>query len=1539
MAFDLTGISNENEFYSDHYLREILHKKDLKDWVKTTREQDRDALRWESLRRFGPIFLQQGLRYADDPSLRIQRQVLHQMLGILGYDFDPHTLELKEGPVPFLSTVTDQYHTHVQVIEAFDSKRSGFELLQLTVDPLQVNRTPSEEHSLEKLVKSIFFGEDPPRWILVTALRTWMLFERGKWSGRRSLRFDWRRLYNRRTPLSTFQFLCMLLSRDSLCPGGGQSPVLDAIDEQSRAHAQGVSGSLKYALREAVELLGNEYLYQTGNTEVEPEVLTLECLRYMYRVLFLFTVEARRELGYLPMNAKVYREGYSMEQLRELEMVALTEENSGDGYFFHESIQMLFALVYEGRTEARQVALSHSNFDTFSIAPLRCDLFDPEKTPLLGRVRIRNRVWQPIIRGMSLGHAEGKGRRGRVSYAQLGVNHLGAVYEALLSYRGFIASEDRYEVKKKGTKPDKLDPAYFVNRAALEASYGEAERIHDRQGRLVWYPKGTFIYRLTGRAREESASFYTPESLTQCVVKYALEEVLVGKSADELLGITVCEPAMGSAAFLNEAVSQLAEAYMEQKTRERGETLSVDEYAEALQRVKLHLADNNVYGVDLNPVAVELGGVSLWLNTLVPGGFVPWFGNQLKCGNSLVGAWRRVYTSAQTRAGKWWTRAPQDAGWGSGTRASNTIYHFLLGDPGMVDYGGNKVIRQIAAHELGRFKKWKKHFTARLSNGEFAVLARCSEIIDRLWAEHVAVLKALEEATTDPFPIYPEEGAGTQARTSTRVKDEQMARVLMGGAGQNASAYYRLKMVMDYWCALWYWPIDKAALLPTRQQYLSDLRLMLAGREEVLQTSVAEVTEDVRDEIGEIDLVTLTQTHPRLSIVSELSQRHRFHHWQLEYADQFADKGGFDVVLGNPPWKLLGWVEQNIIADTNPRFALQRFSATKTAVLRKEWLTRKENKTRYLQEYAASSAEKAFLNGNAPILEGQKANQYKSFLVRAWELSSGSVGLLHPNGVFDDPRGARLRAALYPRLRQHFRFANALKLFPENADRLAFSVNVYGLPRYPVAFDTISYLKHPATVEASIKHAGFGPVPGIKTVDNKWDHSGHKDRIIRGDDESLALYAQLYDAPGTSWEQARLPEIHSQPILRILRKIKDAERLGSLGDQVHSSQMWNETNAQKDGILRRDTQFAQSSRNWILSGPHFFVGNPFFKTPNEGCKTKADYSRLDLTQLPSDYHPRSNYVIACSEERYDELIPTTPWGAKHSADYRIACRKMVGTSSERTLIPTVIPPGVGHTNAAVSFAFSDRRSLIRTIQGWLTIVADGFLKTTGKSNLNEKMALAQPLFPFDRNSAARVLGLICITTDFEGIWNEFVSSQPITPWSKSDPRLEVRYFDQFKNSWNRHSVLRTDFERRQAQLELDVLCAQALGITLEDLCALYRIQFPVLRMYENDTWYDQKGRIIFSRKNGEGPLPRKKKAKHKAFGIKGKSSGIALGWEDVKNMKEGIVTYTFMDDTLPGSPVNRTIEFHAPFDKCDREEDYKEAWKFFDEWENRESGN
>src|SRR5690606_28937246 len=135
--------------------------------------------------------------------------------------------------------------------------------------------------------------------------------------------------------------------------------------------------------------------------------------------------------------------------------------------------------------------------------------------------------------------------------------------------------------KRKDAELDPLEAAYFVPASAI-GQYTDAERLFGGEPRL--YRKGTFIYRLAGRAREKSASYYTPEILTRCLVEHALREILPGKSADDILRLTICEPAMGSAAFLNEAVSQLAEAYLQAKQKELGQSIPHDDYAAEKQR-------------------------------------------------------------------------------------------------------------------------------------------------------------------------------------------------------------------------------------------------------------------------------------------------------------------------------------------------------------------------------------------------------------------------------------------------------------------------------------------------------------------------------------------------------------------------------------------------------------------------------------------------------------------------------------------------------------------------------------------------------------------------------------------------------------------------------------------------------------------------------------------------------------------------------------------------------------------------------------------
>ena len=164
---------------------------------------------------------------------------------------------------------------------------------------------------------------------------------------------------------------------------------------------------------------------------------------------------------------------------------------------------------------------------------------------------------------------------------------------------------------------------------------------------------------------------------------------------------------MGSAAFLNEAINQLAEKYLELKQAELGRRIPHEAYPRELQKVRMYLADRNAFGVDLNPVAVELAEVSLWLNAIYGEdeaedgtprqARVPWFGYQLFAGNSLIGARREVYRASQlVRNAKpaWYDEAPRRLDPQHPVRQPDEIYHFLLPDPGMANYT-DKVARKL----------------------------------------------------------------------------------------------------------------------------------------------------------------------------------------------------------------------------------------------------------------------------------------------------------------------------------------------------------------------------------------------------------------------------------------------------------------------------------------------------------------------------------------------------------------------------------------------------------------------------------------------------------------------------------------------------------------------------------------------------------------------------------------------------------------------------------------------------------------------------
>jgi len=1588
------GIENLNEFFTQHYLTAILQG-DLRPLLERWRTTAKTAGSGE-IRQLPPQALgashQTFFRYLDrleqQSSIEIRVQAHFEMyceiLSLLGYsDILAHRIAtLPAGQVPLYGEVKRADGSPLLwLLPVVPPQRFEQGTLATPLAPEQLTAaraatdvagelSPTGEVVTEQLINAAFNLDEPPRFIIVLGLDDIILLERAKWAEQRLLRFELREILGRRQ-LDTLDVTAALLHRESLVPTDG-IPLLDDLDDNSHKHAFAVSEDLKYALQASIERLGNaavEYIRDVkkdkvygvdGEHEQFAEQLSRDCLRYMYRILFLFYIEARPELGYAPIGADAYRKGYSLERLRSLEQLDLSTEEARNGTYIHQSLRLLFDMIYDGRRPAGQGGMSlnesgalvASQFSEFELAPLRSHLFDPSRTPLLDGgsykgdrgVVFTNEVLRDVIENMSLTRAGTKGRRGRISYATLGINQLGAVYEALLSFRGFLAKTDLYEVKpEKSEGLNVLETAYFVPEKDLP-KYAEKERVYDGKA-LKKYTKGTFIYRLAGRDRQTSASYYTPEVLTRATVKYALKELLGEDpdqpklSADEILRVTVCEPAMGSAAFLNEAVNQLAEAYLTAKQRELGQRIPHDSYGLEKQKVKMFIADTNVFGVDLNPVAVELAGVSLWLNTIHEGGFVPWFTGQTVCGNSLVGARRQVFPAATIST--WQSTVPTRIPLGT-QRPEGSVYHFLLGDRAMSVYGRGtegKPIWEMAKKHLTAIDTWRNQFCAPLETDEVGTIGNLCTAIDRLWDSHAGLLKRIRLRTTDPIQIYGQPPLDKDREpTTTAQKDAIWDKEMLSEAIRASSPYRRLKLVMDYWCALWFWPIEQADLLPSRDEFLEELAQVLdttvleaapvKGKTlDLFAPTAPEVDRQTASELGIVNIHNVVGRSKRLQLVEKLAERYRFLHWELEFADIFRERGGFDLMLGNPPWLPVDWTESDVLGDADPIFVLNKLSAKEVAELRDATFKRLGNRSSYLAAHEAAGGTTSFLGAatNYPLLGGVKTNLYKCFLPVVWDWRSaiGTAGLLHPEKVYDEPSGGELRAALYPRLRRHYQFANEKTLFQEVDHNKCFSINVYAPPTAVTRFEHIANLYAPATIDACLGHSGSGPVPGLKE-DEEWCTGGHRDRIIVVDSEALRLFADLYDEPGTPWERARLPALHARQLARVLMKLRSSRRLVSINNW-DSSDVFHESRSVMDGTIRRDTRFSVEPSGHVLTGPLFFVANPLYKTPRKVCTQNSQYDVIDHEAIGDDYLPRSNYAVAVSVKELAARMPKLDWAKDRTvvSAPRIVISRMIDRKVERTLQPAIVPVGVAHIDSVNSYAFAQIQDLLAVASGWSSIVCDFLIKTTGGANLHPNMARQLPV-PDNHITelAARVLILNCLTSHYASLWNEaFNKAFRKDFWTRIDPRLVPSKFKDLTPEWVRETPLRTEYSRRQALVEIDVLAAMAFGLTLDELKLIYRSQFYVMRFYESDTWYDRRGRIAFTNSRG---LP--------GIGLppKAKKGDKTPGWNDVKDLKSGTVSQTILDDTQPGGPKERKIVYEAPFDRCDRERDYEIAWAHFE---------
>ena len=1409
---------------------------------------------------------------------------------------------------------------------------------------------------INEAVSAIFnLPEQRPQYILILAGNVIMLIEQDKWDHGAYLKFDLEELFSEASiaKFKDYYTLFYLLTAKEVL--AGDAHLMEQISEESFKNAYEVTKDLKNGVIRAVELLANEAIHYKKNVlglefdetddSFEAKVKD-DCLTIIYRLLFIFYAEARPEIGILPMNDEIYAKGYSLDILRDLEQTPLKSDQERNSYFFNDSLWTLFRLICEGHHDA------DNQFVSFSVRKIDSPLFDDSQLKVLQGVRFRNCIWQEIICSLSLSEEQSRKSRGRISYANLGVNQLGSVYESLLAYRGFYAEEDYIEVHKAG---DPKDGTFLVPRSRMN-DFNDNEVLKKPNGDIVVLEKGSFVYRLNGRDRKKSASYYTPEILTKSTVKYTLkgfvDKLETGEmEAKELLKLKILEPAMGAAAFQNEVINQVSELYLKYRQKEPGKRIAPHKYRDELQKVKAYIATKNIYGVDLNPTAIELGKLSLWLNVIHKDMETPFFGHRIALGNAVIGAWFKAYDESELCKAErtkyvnteWWTKAPHILHFSKDrkkiVRKVNEIYHFLVPDKNML--GVLKIAEQKAANPekakamAAILKEWTKPITKE----ETLILRRLSQGIDKLISDYIVHQEKIEKLTANNYEVW--EHRTYHNAAISMFSDKQ---ALIDSRNARNNAFYKLKTIMDYWCSLWFWEYEDSALLPqNRADYWLDIQGIIGlsfssvpvqkapVATEVLpnlfaqdeETPVDEEVETIytRQDAKEIlekyksDSV-LFEESGRIPIVQKLADRYHFFHPMLEFIEVFWLRDGFDVIVGNPPWLKLEFDEKDIISEKFPEVSIRKVSAPDVRRIKTELFTANAQ-TRFLYEGELEdvTCTGIFLNScsNYPLLIGQQTNLYKCVLTNCMDLASehnGYIGLLTPEGIYDDPKGQPLRQELYTRLKYHFQYQNELRLFAEVHHHTKYGDQLLGPRSSSPCFASLSNLFHPSTIDSCFTHDGNGRCPGIKEND-KWCTSPHKSRIVNITDEELQVLAKTFE-DSDEWASTKFVSIHSNEIIKVLKSlsifgthIRDYSRITSEG--LH------ETNAVDEGIMERFTTEAINDYDTIYSGPHIYVGNPCYKTPRKSCILNSDYDCINLQQkkiIRTNYIPKADYI------KYKSYISFFKDSDEFWIDqYKVGFRKMMPLTTERSLISAILPPKTSHTNGIISLCFKTVKETIECAGLTSSLVLDFYFKTLGSQNLTEGRLASIPLGIEDKyyNALAiRTLLLNCISDQFRLIYEDgYKHDFTNYTWSIEDSRLKS--FIGLNNTWNENSYLKNYFERRQALIEIDVITAMALGLKLSDLEMIYSIQFPVLQQNENDTWYDTTGNIVFTCSRG-------------LIGV-GVERSI---WDTIRHQKEGETYVHTIDSGKSELYGGQQVTYYAPYTKCDRIEDYRRAWAHFE---------
>jgi len=640
MQTSLTYRTNR-DLFSNHYLDE--HLPETEAWEAI----DDDALR-EAYDEVLDLWEREKDTAPKRNESQLEEKFVRPMFRKLGIPFEVEESTSRTQRRPDYGF----FETDEAAREAFKRREAGGDFYENAVAvadakrwgrPLDTRGSGEHERDFENPSYQIhvYLQETPARWAVLTDGKTWRLYY-----GPTSHRLDSYYEIDLATvleqgDLEDFKYFYLFFRHEAFLEDAGGDCFLDDVYDESNVFAQELGADLQDNIYEAIKVLSEGFLQYPENDldESDLDLVHDASLIYLYRLIFVLYAEAEgREL--LDTSNEIYENSYSLNALKQ---EVADELDSGDPAYrdwqddLQSQLDDLFTLIDKG-SKSRGIPESDLSIPAYNGGLFRTDP-DEDDSPeaaFLASHTVGDAHLARVVELLTRSRRGDGGGKIFVDYSSLDVRHLGSIYEGLLEYKLNVADE-----------PLALDDGEYV--PAADASDPAVEA-------------GEVYLTTDSGERKATGSYYTPEYVVEYIVENTLgplvediREDLVGQTtyrkgddeagtfadqfAERIFELKILDPAMGSGHFLTSAIDYLAREIIDAQEKQAAQQgiETVDEEHD-INWARRQVAQRCIYGVDLNPLAVELAKVSLWLRTLAAEQPLAFLDHHLKTGNSLVGS-------------------------------------------------------------------------------------------------------------------------------------------------------------------------------------------------------------------------------------------------------------------------------------------------------------------------------------------------------------------------------------------------------------------------------------------------------------------------------------------------------------------------------------------------------------------------------------------------------------------------------------------------------------------------------------------------------------------------------------------------------------------------------------------------------------------------------------------------------------------------------------------------------------------------------------